>query len=74
MKRVRSRPTKEVKSVAAEIPAIATLATDKKARAIKRYIDNMSEKAAIQTDNKRFESGKSSISTTKPPLGKKRKR
>lgn len=48
--------------------------TDKKARAIKRYIDNMSEKAAIQTDNKRFESGKSSISTTKPPLGKKRKR
>jgi len=48
--------------------------TDKKARAIKSYIDNMSQKAAIENDNRRFEQGKSSISTTKPPLGKKRKR
>lgn len=48
--------------------------TDKKARAIRSYIDNMSHKAAIQTDNRRFRNGKSSISTTKPPLGKKRKR
>jgi len=48
--------------------------TDKKARAIKKYIDDMSQKAAIETDNKSFTSGKSSISTTKPPLGKKRKR
>ena len=48
--------------------------TDKKARAIKHYIDNMSGKAAIQSDNRRFKSGKPSISTTKPPLDKKRKR
>jgi|TARA_B110000977_G_scaffold80305_1_gene107532 hypothetical protein len=48
--------------------------TDKKARAIKNYIDGVSQKVSLETDNKRFAGGKSSISTTKPPLGKKRKR
>jgi len=48
--------------------------TDKKAIAIKQYIDKMSQKAAIQTDNRRFDGGKASISTTNPPIGKKRKR
>lgn len=48
--------------------------TDKKARAIKTYIDNLAHKAAIENDNKRFESGQPALSTTKPPLSTKRKR
>jgi hypothetical protein len=46
---------------------------DKQSTAIKKFIDAMDEKAAIQTDNHRFENGKESISTSNPPL-KKRKR
>lgn len=46
--------------------------TDKKSKAVKAYIAHMDHKATIETDNKRFNKGKSSISTSKPPL-KKRK-
>ena len=46
--------------------------TDKQGQGIKQYIDNMDRKAAIQTDNQRFASGKASISTSKPPLKRKR--
>ena len=45
---------------------------DKKEKAIKSFIDRMDHKATIDTDNKRFLKGKESISTSKPPL-KKRK-
>ena len=47
---------------------------DKKGKAIKEFIDRMDHKATIETDNKRFSKGKESISLSKPPLGKKRKR
>ena len=46
--------------------------TDKQGKGIKDYIDRMDHKAAIETDNQRFSSGKSSISTSKPPLKRKR--
>lgn len=46
---------------------------DKQAKNIKRFIERMDHKAAIETDNKRFAKGKESISTSKPPI-KKRKR
>ena len=46
---------------------------DKKARAIKAFIDNVDHKASIETDNKRFLNGKTSISTSKPPLKKRKK-
>lgn len=46
---------------------------DNQAKAIKAFVENMDKKATIETDNKRFEKGKTSISTSKPPL-KKRKR
>ena len=45
---------------------------DKQGQGIKQYIDNMDRKASIQTDNHRFTNGKSSISTSKPPLKRKR--
>lgn len=47
---------------------------DKQGHAIKGFIERMDYKATIETDNKRFEKGKPSISTSKPPLKKKRKR
>ena len=47
---------------------------DKQGHAIKGFIERMDYKATIETDNKRFEKGKSSISTSKPPLSKKRRR
>lgn len=46
---------------------------DKQGKAIKAFVDRMDKKAAIDTDNQRFAAGKSSISTGKPPI-KKRKR
>lgn len=47
--------------------------TDKQGKAIKAFVERADKKASIETDNKRFEAGKSSISTSKPPI-KKRKR
>lgn len=47
---------------------------DKQGHAVKGFIERMDHKAAIETDNKRFSKGKSSISTSKPPLSKKRRR
>jgi len=47
---------------------------DKQGKALKSFIDKMDHKAAIDTDNQRFEVGKESISTSKPPVKKKRKR
>ena len=47
---------------------------DKQGKAIKKFIDDMDQKASIETDNQRFAAGKESISTSKPPLKKKRKR
>jgi hypothetical protein len=47
---------------------------DKAGKAIKKYIEKMDKKASIQTDNQRFSKGKSSISTSKPPLKRKRGR
>lgn len=46
---------------------------DKQGKAIKAFVDRMDKKAAIDTDNQRFASGKPAISTSKPPI-KKRKR
>lgn len=46
---------------------------DKQGKAIKAFVDRMDKKASIETDNKRFEAGKPAISTSKPPI-KKRKR
>lgn len=45
---------------------------DKQGKAIKAFVEKMDTKAAIDTDNQRLESGKDSISTSRPPL-KKRK-
>lgn len=45
---------------------------DKQGKAIKKFIDRIDHKATIETDNARFEKGKPSIPTSKPPL-KKRK-
>lgn len=47
--------------------------TDKQGKAIKAFVERADKKASIETDNKRLEAGKSSISTSKPPI-KKRKR
>jgi hypothetical protein len=47
---------------------------DKQGHAVKQFIERMDYKATIETDNKRFEKGKPSISTSKPPLSKKRRR
>jgi len=47
--------------------------TDKQGHAIKAFIEKAEIKAAIETDNRRLESGKSSISTSKPPLKKRKK-
>ena len=47
---------------------------DEKAQAIKQFIERMDYKATIDTDNRRFRNGKSSLSTSKPPLPKKKKR
>lgn len=47
---------------------------DKQGHGIKAFIENMDYKATIETDNKRFANGKPAISTSKPPLKKKRKR
>ena len=46
---------------------------DKQGKAIKAFVDRMDKKASIETDNKRLEAGKPAISTSKPPI-KKRKR
>ena len=46
---------------------------DKQGKGIKAYIENMDRKVSIETDNQRFSRGKSSISTSKPPLKRKRK-
>jgi len=46
---------------------------DNQGKAMKAFVDRMDKKAAIETDNKRLEAGKPSISTSKPPV-KKRKR
>jgi hypothetical protein len=46
---------------------------DKSGKAIKNYIQKMDKNASIQTDNQRLAKGKSSISTSKPPLKRKRR-
>ena len=46
---------------------------DKQGEAIKKFIDTMDHKASIDTDNQRLAAGKEAISTSKPPV-KKRKR
>ena len=46
---------------------------DKQGKGIKAYIENMDRKVSIETDNQCFARGKSSISTSKPPLKRKRK-
>jgi len=46
---------------------------DNQGHAIKAFIDTMDKKASIETDNQRLAAGKVSISTSKPPI-KKRKR
>jgi len=46
---------------------------DKQGKAIKKFIDDMDQKASIETDNQRLSAGKEAISTSKPPV-KKRKR
>lgn len=46
---------------------------DKQGKAIKAFVDRMDKKATIDTDNQRFAAGKPVISTSKPPI-KKRKR
>ena len=45
---------------------------DKQAEGIKAYISNADRKASINTDNARFNKGKSSIPFQKPPLKRKR--
>jgi len=47
---------------------------DKQGQNLKSFIDKMEHKASIATDNQRFDKGKGSISTNKPPIKKKRKR
>lgn len=47
---------------------------DKQGQALKSFIDKMDYKASIATDNQRLDSGKGSISTSNPPVKKKRKR
>lgn len=47
---------------------------DRQGKAIKAFVDKMDHKASIETDNKRFAKGKEAISTSKPPLKKKRRR
>ena len=46
---------------------------DRQGKAIKAFVKKMDEKAAIETDNKRLEKGKPAISTSKPPLKKRRR-
>jgi len=46
---------------------------DKQGKAIKKFVETMDHKATIQTDNARFEKGKETIRTSRPPV-KKRKR
>lgn len=46
---------------------------DKQGHAIKAFIETMDKKATIETDNQRLAAGKNSISTSNPPV-KKRKR
>ena len=48
--------------------------TDKQGQSIKNYIDQLDRKASIQTDNQRCAKGKASLSTSKPPLQRKRRR
>ena len=47
---------------------------DRQGKAIKAFVEKMDNKASIETDNKRFAKGKEAISTSKPPLKKKRRR
>jgi len=47
---------------------------DKQGKALKSFIDKMDHKASISADNQRLDHGKGSISTSKPPVKKKRKR
>ena len=46
---------------------------DKSGKDIKSYSAKMDQKVSIETDNQRFANGKSSISTSKPPLKRQRK-
>ena len=46
---------------------------DRQAAGIKAFIERMDYKATIETDNNRFAKGKESISTSRPPLKKRRK-
>lgn len=46
---------------------------DEKAAGIKQFIERMDYKATIETDNRRFRHGKSSLSTSKPPVPKKKR-
>lgn len=46
---------------------------DKSGKGIKAYIEKMDHRVSIDTDNQRLASGKSSLSTSKPPLKRKRK-
>lgn len=48
--------------------------TDKQGIGIKAFIERMDYKASIEVDNNRFAHGKESISTSKPPLKKKRRK
>lgn len=46
---------------------------DKQGKALKSFIDKMDHKATIDTNDKRWDAGREAISTSKPPV-KKRKR
>ncbi len=47
---------------------------DKQGKAVKAFVDRMDKKAAIETDNHRLEAGKSFISTSKPPIQKRKRK
>jgi len=47
---------------------------DRQGRAIKAFVEKMDQKAAIETDNHRLAKGKPAISTSKPPLKKRRRK
>lgn len=46
---------------------------DKQGKAIKKFVETMEHKATIQTDNARFEKGKETIRTSKPPITKRKR-
>lgn len=47
---------------------------DKQGKAIKAYVERMDKKATLETDNKRFNAGKSCISTSNPPINKRKRK